>query len=238
MHIILDEREIETVAGRTVLEVARENGVHIPTLCHHEALEPFGACRLCMVEVNTGSGWRLVASCAYPCSEGLLVRTESDKIFHSRRNTIELLMASASQVPLIRNLAEDYGVTKPLFSMDEDDCILCGLCVRACHEIVGIGAISVINRGIDKKVGTPFAVDSMDCIGCATCVLVCPTGAIHLADIREEKLNDHSFDTAFDPASCEICGQVKLTYSLVGNHNSQNAVTESRPNESSGESRR
>ena len=172
LRIEINGKALDSQSGSTVLTTAREHGYEIPTLCYHEALDPFAACRLCMVEVDTGRGWQLVASCAYPCSEGLKIRTDSEAVLRSRRTTLELLMASASDVPLIQRLADELGVPSPRFSMEADDCILCGLCVRACAEIVGVSAISVINRGIDKKVSTPFLIASNDCIECGTCVLV------------------------------------------------------------------
>jgi predicted molibdopterin-dependent oxidoreductase YjgC len=115
-------------------------------------------------------------------------------------------MASASEVPVIQQLAESLGVTGPRFSMEADDCILCGLCVRACAEIVGVSAISVINRGIDKKVSTPFLIASNECIECGTCVLVCPTGAIKLEDITGGRADTHAWESRFDTHECRICG--------------------------------
>jgi bidirectional [NiFe] hydrogenase diaphorase subunit len=206
LHIAIDGQEIEVKAGRTVLEAAREHGIHIPTLCYHEAMEPFGACRVCVVEVEAGRGRQLVASCAYPCTDGLIVHTNSDAVLRSRRITVELLMASSAHVPLIRQLADELGVTTPRFTMEPDDCILCGLCVRACHEIVGVSAISLIDRGIDKKVSPPFRIASNVCIECGTCVLVCPTGAITLADITGGARTVHSWESEFEAIDCRVCG--------------------------------
>jgi NADH dehydrogenase/NADH:ubiquinone oxidoreductase subunit G len=215
IRLSIDGLEIKTEPDRTVLEAAREHGIYIPTLCYHEALKPFAACRLCVVEVNSGGGWRLVASCAYPCSDGLEVRTDTEAVLQSRRITVELLMASARNVPVIRQLAEELGVAEPRFTMDEDNCILCGLCVRACKEIVSVAAISVINRGIDKKVSPPFQIASNDCIECGTCVLVCPTGAITLADITGQTRTVHPAASEFEAVECRICGHHYLAPSFV-----------------------
>ncbi len=204
--LTIDSDQIRVEEGRTILEAAREYGISIPTLCYHEALKPFAACRMCVVELENRRGGPLVPACTYPCEEGLDVRTNSEKVRRSRRMTIELLMASAAHVPLIRAMAEELGVTTPRFTMEEDDCILCGLCVRACHEIVGVGAISVVNRGIKKKVSPPFHIASNVCIGCGTCVLVCPTGAITLADITGGRQTEHSWDSEFQTSYCRICG--------------------------------
>ena len=199
-------KEIQVKEGCTLLEAARENGIPIPTLCYHEALEPFAACRMCVVELENRRGGQLVPSCAYPCEEGLLVSTDSERVHSSRRLTIELLMASSAHIPLIQAMAEELGVTAPRFLMEKDDCILCGLCVRACREIVGVGAISLINRGIEKEVSAPFHIASNACIECGTCVLVCPTGAITLADITSSERTVHPWESDFEAVDCELCG--------------------------------
>jgi bidirectional [NiFe] hydrogenase diaphorase subunit len=210
INITIDGRKLQVPEGWTILEAARENGIEIPTLCYHEALEPYGACRLCVVELELRSGSRLVASCVYPCEEGAVVHTDSEMVHHSRRTTIELLMASAAHIPQVQELAAQMGVTEPRVRLQPDDCILCGLCVRVCQEIVGVSAISLVNRGVDKKVKPPFEIASRDCIGCSTCVFVCPTGAIKLEDIGEPKLVHH-WASDFQVVQCRICGDHYLS---------------------------
>ena len=185
LHLTIDDKPIEVEEGRSLLEACRENGIHIPTLCYHPALEPYGACRLCTVEVGVqGRKPRLVASCVYPCEEGAEVRTNTPLVQRNRRVTAELLLAGSSASPEIAALARDLGVTEVRFKLPEENaCVLCGLCVRACNEIVGVSAISVIRRGIAKKVASPFEVRSSRCIGCGTCVLICPTGAFNFENV-------------------------------------------------------
>jgi bidirectional [NiFe] hydrogenase diaphorase subunit len=184
IHLTIDDQPIQIAEGRTILEACRENDIKIPTLCYHPALEPYGGCRLCMVELIQSSRSRLVASCTYPCEEGLIVQTHSQKALSSRRMTMELILASSYNNPQMLALAEELGVSEIRFKLpEESDCVLCGLCVRACKEIVGVSAISVIQRGIAKKVAAPFQVTSSRCIGCGTCTLVCPTGTFNLSQI-------------------------------------------------------
>lgn len=181
----INEREVHVAEGRTLLEACREHGIHIPTLCYHPALEPYGGCRLCMVEIKQPErDPRLVAACVYPCEEDLEVQTDNQWVKNSRRMTAELLLASAFDTPEILSLAEELGVQQIRFKLPKKQaCVLCGQCVRACDQIVGVSAISVINRGISKKVSTPFEIASSRCIGCGTCVLICPTGAIQISDV-------------------------------------------------------
>ncbi len=185
IHLTIDDKQIEVHEGRSILEACREHNIHIPTLCYHPALEPYGACRLCMVEVSQGGRKpRLVASCVYPCEEGAVVKTDTETVQQSRRVTAELLLAGSSNSPEIVALADELGVKEVRYHLPEEDaCVLCGLCVRACNEIVGVSAISVIQRGIAKKVATPFQVTSSRCIGCGTCVLICPTGAFNFENV-------------------------------------------------------
>ena len=210
IHLTIDNQEIEVEEGTTILEAAREKGISIPTLCYHEALEPYAACRLCVVELEGKGGSRLVASCAYPCEEGAVVHTNSEMVWRSRRVTVEFLMASGEHLPLIRALATELGVAEPRFRLPPDDCVLCGLCVRACRDIVGVAAISLVNRGMEKKVGSPFEIASNVCIECGTCVLICPTGALKLEDITKQQEDVHRWDSLFDHRSCHICGDHNL----------------------------
>jgi len=226
INITIDGRKLEVAEGSTILEAARENGIEIPTLCYHEALEPFAACRLCVVELEGPRGSRLVASCVYPCEEGAVVHTNSEMVQHSRRTTVELLMTFASHVPLVQELAAQLGAREPRVRLESNDCILCGLCVRACQEIVGVSAISLINRGIEKKVKPPFEIASSVCIGCGTCVFVCPTGAITLEDIGRPRLA-HEWHSEFQARPCRVCGDHYLVPESVSDY--QELLAEEEP---------
>ena len=144
IQLTIDGKSIRTPEGRSLLEACRENYIHIPTLCYHPAIQPYGACRLCMVEIRQGDRpSRLVASCTYPCEEGLQVQTGSPAVLKSRRITAELLMAGAWNSPEIQALAESLGVQDVRYHLPQEElCVVCGLCVRACKEIVGVQAIT------------------------------------------------------------------------------------------------
>lgn len=203
IKLSIDNRTIQVDNGETILGAARANGISIPTLCYHEALEPFAACRLCLVELVSARG-KLVAACAQPCEEGMSVLTQSPRVLAARRVTAELLMSSGAHLPLIQAVASSMGVQDVRFSLPPNDCILCGLCVRACDELVGAHAISLAQRGLKKEFAPPFEITSAACIGCATCVLICPTGAIKLSDITPEPHAGH------DARTCRICGETSL----------------------------
>jgi len=176
IRITLDGRSVEAEEGKTILQVARGAGIEIPTLCHYQAVAPYGACRVCVVEIADPRGPRLTASCSYPVHDGLEVSTASERVLETRKVMVELLLARAPESPKVRALADQLGVADPEFKEDED-CILCGLCVRVCEELMGVAAINFEGRGPTRKVTTPFEEFSEICIRCGACAFVCPTGA-------------------------------------------------------------
>jgi len=178
--ISINGKRCKVKEDSTILEAAKKVGIEIPTLCYQEGLSPFGACRLCVVETEFDGRKRIVPSCLEPVREGLKVETDTDEIRNLRKGIMELLLARAPKVKRIKELAKQMGVKKPRFKMEDEDCILCGLCARVCEEIVGVSAISLVNRGTTREVATPFYEISEDCIGCGACSYVCPTGAIKM----------------------------------------------------------
>ncbi len=204
--LTIDNREVEAREGSTILEAAKEVGIEIPTFCYNEGVSAYGACRLCSVEIVKRGKSRVVASCLYPVEEGLVVRTNTERIMNIRKMIAELLLARCPNVKIVKDLARQMGVTKPRFKLEDNECTLCGLCVRACQEVVGVSAISFINRGTEREVETPFCIESDKCIGCGACVFVCPTGAIKLEDIgrvREIK----KWHASQELQKCKICGR-------------------------------
>jgi len=176
----IDGKEVQGQEDWTVLEVAKWYGIDIPTLCHHPAVEPYGACRLCVVEVDDGRRSRVVNSCMYPIREGIRVLTDTPRVNNVRRWIVQLLLDESPASPRIQELAQRFGVTPSRFKKEGVDfaCHLCGLCVRACQEVVGTQAITFGNRGLKKEITSPFRMGSKECIRCGTCLYICPTGAM------------------------------------------------------------
>lgn len=176
----INDKKVTAGKGWTVLETAREYGIDIPTLCHHPAVKASGACRLCMVELKDGKWSKLVASCIYPVAEGITIYTETPRVHNVRRWILEMLLASCAGSEEIRALANKHGVVSTRFPVHDPDqsCMVCGLCQRICEEVVGLSAIAVVDRGVHKKVGSPFLRPTDICIACGCCLTVCPTGAM------------------------------------------------------------
>jgi NADH dehydrogenase/NADH:ubiquinone oxidoreductase subunit G len=160
--------------GTTLLEAARFLGIEIPTLCHRDGLTPYGACRLCVVEIGDYPKSKLVSACTYPAENGLKVRTGSSRVMRARRMVLELLLASCPQSKTIQDLASAYEVRRQRFRQEHEDCILCGLCVRMCAEQMMAKAIGFRGRGEKRSIGAPFDARSEVCRLCGGCMYVCP----------------------------------------------------------------
>ncbi|MFO8164578.1 MAG: 2Fe-2S iron-sulfur cluster-binding protein [Thermodesulfobacteriota bacterium] len=202
----IDGVKVEAEEGQNVLQVALDNGFDIPHLCYHEALEPYGACRLCQVEITKGNRTRLTTSCNYPVLEGIDVQTKTEEVIKARKMVIELLLARSPNVPVIKDLAEEYSVGTPRFPLDDDDCILCGLCERVCREIVGVEAISFLGRGSDRKVGPPLEINPQTCIGCGACAYICPTNCIKVEENENERTIVR-WGRTLPMKKCKVCGR-------------------------------
>jgi bidirectional [NiFe] hydrogenase diaphorase subunit len=209
MELTINGKKVTAEPGEFILQVARRNGIGIPTLCHHEGVPPWGGCRVCIVEISHPDwpGWsRIVTSCLYPAEDGLVVDTNSEKVRQTRAVTLDLLLARCPDSPEIQALARSYGIEETSFQKREhpDLCILCGLCVRVC-QAVGAGAIATVGRGIDKMVEVPFeSVDYAACIGCLACATNCPTHAIEF----EETENSRTiWNRDFELVRCVECGE-------------------------------
>jgi len=208
---VIDGKEIQVERDRWALDVAGEMGISIPTLCHHEALEPYGACRLCVVEVTKGKWTWLTTACDLPIREGLSIKTNTPAVIKSRKMAIELLLARAPEALSIQALAKEFGVEKVRFTRRDEigKCILCGLCVRVCDSLIGVSAISFVKRGAERRVETPFNAASDACTGCGACVAICPTG--HIVSVDKGAVRQmETWQTDLDMISCQSCGKAYI----------------------------
>jgi len=187
IHITMNNVPVSAEEGSTLLEAARSMGFPIPTLCNMEGLSPYGACRLCVVEIGEGKRAKLVSSCTYPAEEGLRVRTASSRVIRARRMILELLLASCPQSKTIQDLAAAHGIRQQRFKQEHEDCILCGLCVRMCKEQMMAGAIGFRGRGQNRSIGTPFDMPSDACRFCGGCMYVCPACQLRCTYTEPEK---------------------------------------------------
>jgi bidirectional [NiFe] hydrogenase diaphorase subunit len=177
----IDGKEVKAKAGMTVLEAARSAGINIPTLCFHEKLEPYGGCRLCIVELESRGSTRLVVSCVYPVEKNLVVKTRSEKVDRIRKMVLQLLLAHAPDAFDLQELAQEYGADKNRFEKEASFCIHCGLCVRYCAEVKKKSAVGFIDRGIRKEISFIPGIASKECWDCKECFPLCPTEALQAA---------------------------------------------------------
>ena len=209
MQITINGKTYVAYPGEKILNVARRNSINIPTLCHFEALPGLSSCRLCMVEVHEGGKTQEVAACAYPVSDGMEVITDSEVITAKRKILLALYDLIAPNSLRIKTLLSYYHV-EPFDRLAADldsKCILCGLCVKACEEL-GTNAISTLNRGTKKIIGTAFDKPSADCIGCGSCANICPTQAIEMTEAEGKR---SIWGKTFDLLRCRDCGEYYTT---------------------------
>ena len=134
IEMTIDGIPVQVEDGSSILDVAQFYGIPVPTLCHHDGLSDYGACRLCVVEIGKGDKAKLVSSCTYPAENGLFVRTNSKRVVDARKMLVELLLAMCPSSKTVQDLAAAMEVKQVRFKVEHNDCILCGLCVRMCAE--------------------------------------------------------------------------------------------------------
>lgn len=201
VNLTIDDKQVTAPKTATIYEAAKLNGIKIPILCHDKKLKPFGACRMCLVEVEQMKG-RQIPACTTPVTEGMIIRTSTPDIVKARKMVLELLLLNHPlDCPVcdkagdcdLQNLTYDYKVNSnrftdakfnhkidynnPLIERDMNRCVLCGKCARICDEIVSFGALTFIDRGIETKIGCEFD-DALNCEFCGSCISVCPVGSL------------------------------------------------------------
>jgi heterodisulfide reductase subunit A2 len=185
----IDGKSVEVLEETTILKAAEQAGVWIPTMCHSEYFEPYGVCRLCSVEVVRGKRSRIVTACNYPIRNGMTIHTNSERVKWLRKVIMEMLISRWPNVKVVKELAERLGVETSRFkSLERDEsenaCILCGMCVNMCNDVVKAGVLGFAHTGIERKVVRPFDEKTDQCIVCGSCAHVCPTG--HIKMVLEE----------------------------------------------------
>jgi bidirectional [NiFe] hydrogenase diaphorase subunit len=196
----IDGKEVKAKEGMTILEAAQSAGIYIPTLCHHEKLEPYGACRICTVEIDARGRTSLVAACLYPVEPDLVVRTRSEKVDKTRKILLEQFLAHAPDAPALQDLAQEYGADKDRFEKESSFCILCGLCVRYCAEVKKKNAIGFVDRGARREISFIPGIASKECWNCKECFPLCPTSYLQAAYHLTEAL-------AFPSPSLELASE-------------------------------
>ncbi len=185
----IDGREVNATEGMTILEAAQSAGIHIPTLCHHEKLEPYGGCRLCIVEIEDRGWKKLVVSCVYTVESGLVINTRSEKIDRIRKTILELFLAHAPDAFELMDLAKEYGADRNRFEKESSFCIHCSLCVRYCAEVKQKYAVGFVDRGTRKEISFIPEIASKECWDCKECFPLCPTEALQAAFVLTKALS-------------------------------------------------
>ncbi|MCD4796406.1 MAG: (2Fe-2S)-binding protein [Candidatus Cloacimonetes bacterium] len=187
IDIIIDGKKISVKEETTIMDAAKKLNIDIPGLCHRSTVEAYGACRLCVVDVIDGRKTRMVTSCNYPIRKSIEVNTQSERVRKTRGMLLEMMLSRWPNVDMIKQLAKEYGIIQtrfihPLIDYSSNACILCGLCVNACSEIMWEDIIGFAGRGESRRVVMPFEKHYDACVGCSTCANICPTGAIKMID--------------------------------------------------------
>ena len=212
MEVRINGKSCACEPGEYLINVAGRNGFDVPTFCHHEGLRGQGCCRVCVVEMDG----RVVPACVTRLESECEVTTDSEKVLEIRKVVLALLTMRSPLSEEVAELARRYNapaLTRLKALEDNDRCVLCGLCVRACKSL-GTGAISAVNRGVNKKIAPPFEEEPESCIGCASCAEVCPVNAISVDQTPETRT---IWDRVFAMQSCSRCGE-SFTTQIAARH--------------------
>jgi NADH dehydrogenase/NADH:ubiquinone oxidoreductase subunit G len=226
--LTIDGKKVTAPEGAYILQAARAAGVEIPTLCDFSGLEPWGGCRLCVVDMWR-PGWdedwfKLVTACNHPIEDGMRVFTRTERVLATRSVVLDLLLARCPDAPLIQRLAAEHGIeaTSYVPNPEPTDCILCALCTRVCDHI-GVSAISSVDRGCGREIAPPFREPPPDCIGCLACAEICPTGCIPYETSRDRRVIwNKEFEMLRDPSS----GEAVVTKAQAAHFASRSGVPE------------
>lgn len=252
VNATINRKTIEANEGKTILQVCKEIGIDIPALCNDDSLEPFSACRICVVEIEGNP--RLQTSCSIPIGEGMVIYTESEKVIKYRKDLLQLLLdnhpndcltCEKAGNCLLQEYAYRYDIefiehdgdkresiidlSSPYILKDETKCILCGKCVRTCSQVEDRRVLSFANRGFETKIVSD-ANDTLEesrCVSCNRCVAICPTGA--LLDNRNMKKARH-WEAEEKIVKCNVC-EYGCDFTVIKKNNKNVAVKADSPGE-------
>ena len=218
VKLTIDNKQIEIEDGATILAAASKAGIKIMTLCHNDELSPAGACRVCVVEVDSPNGPIIVSSCSQTVMEGMVVSTKSDTVISARKMAIEVLLAHNPHSDQIAKLAQVFKLDAPRFTIKNAECILCQLCVRTCREVVGVNAITFKAQGIERDNKKAAMVwDQEKCIACGSCAYICPTDAVTVSDNYQTRvINTPDLKMEFAMKACTKCGSYYAPQKQLG----------------------
>jgi NADH dehydrogenase/NADH:ubiquinone oxidoreductase subunit G len=205
IHLTIDGQEVEAEKGQMVLPTCLDAGFDIPHLCYNESVKPYGACRLCLVEVRTNGRNRMTTACTHPVMEGIEVLTQTERVLRARKLVIELIWAMCPGDEEIEEMARDLNLENIRFEKEDKDCILCGLCARVCDEVVGANAIHFAKKGSGREMIPPFAGEATNCIACGACVTVCPVDVIGMKEEGGERTIIR-WNRTLKMKKCRTCG--------------------------------
>ncbi len=211
-QITINGKTVKAREDEMLLDVIKKQGIDVPALCAHDAIEPTGNCRLCMVEITRTEwdGWKkYVTSCLYPVEDGLIVNTHTPELQEIRKTILDLQLARCPNSEVIQRMAEEYGIheTSYVANVEADNCIMCYACTRIC-EVLGKSAISAVMRGNKKVIAPPFGEEPPDCIGCLACAQICPTDVIPYEDKDGIRT---IWKKKFELIACKNCGKTIVT---------------------------
>jgi len=205
----INGKKVEAERGTYVLPLIQALGIYVPTLCYHPSVKPYGACRLCLIKVKDKRGrFKITTSCNYPAREGIEIFTDTKEVKRARKLIMEMLLAQAPGSEKLKEFAKKIGVkeTTLITANNTDKCIICGLCVSVCAEVIGLGCIAFEGKGINRKVVPPWNAPPDSCIGCGACAAVCPTGAITISDVDKYR-EINKIKVRLPLLKCSKCGK-------------------------------
>lgn len=205
IRITIDGKSVQAKEGSTILQNIQNLKIDMPTLCYHKELIPFGACRLCTVEVRTNGKGQLTTACDSPVAAGMDIKATSEKAVESRKLAASLLYYKYPSTGVVRDIAARLGIPVAPVAGEGHDCILCGLCTRTCKDIVGVSALKFQDRGLGRNLEEPkIEFISANCIGCGSCAYVCPTGFVQMETTDDKWM---IWNKIFKMAACNTCGR-------------------------------